>query len=231
MTIEMVADGLGFTEGPAYLPKNGGIFGAVETAEPGVQVIRDGRVDYLADGMEAPNDLVFGPDGRLWVTDTRAEIDFFHPDENKPGWVWAVDTGTGAKELMIESGPVFINGLGFSPDSSRLLVTTTSGAQLWSYRMGATGSPDGRAGAVVCTFEGGWPDGMAVRADGACWVALTGGHRLDLVDETGQILDAAVLPEGALPTNVCLCPDSADEMLVTASFHQALLRILLPQRD
>lgn len=278
MTIEMIADGLGFTEGPAYLPdgrvavvsvshgcvyimdpyggsperidtgggpnglaigsdgsiyvaQNGGIFGAAATAEAGVQIIRDGRVDYLAEGMDAPNDLVFGPDGRLWVTDTRAEIDFFHPDESKPGWVWAVDTATGAKELMIESGPVFINGLGFSPDSTRLLVTTTSGAQLWSYPMCATGSPAGRAGEVVCAFEGGWPDGMAVRADGACWVALTGGHRLDLVGETGQIVDAVVLAEGALPTNVCLRPDSVDEMFVTASFHQALLRIRLPQRE
>jgi gluconolactonase len=71
---------------------------------------------------------------------------------------------------------------------------------------------------------------MAVRADGASWVALTGGHRLDLVGETGQILDSMVLPDGALPTNVCLSPDSADEMLVTASFHQALLRIRLPHR-
>ena len=189
--IEMIADGLGFTEGPAYLPdgrvaavslshgcvyimdprggspewvdtgggpnglaigsdgsiyvaRNGGIFGATAKAEPGVQIIHNGRVDYLAEGMDAPNDLVFGPDGRLWVTDTRAEIDFFHPDESKPGWLWAVDTATGAKELMIESGPVFINGLGFSPDSTRLLVTTTSGAQLWSYPMGATDSPDGK---------------------------------------------------------------------------------------
>ena len=96
--------------------------------------------------------------------------------------------------------------------------------------MGAAGLPDDRAGAVVCAFEGGWPDGMAVRADGTSWVALTGGHRLDLVGEEGEILDAVILADGALPTNVCLCPDSADEMLVTASFHQALLRIRLPHR-
>ncbi len=275
MTIEMIADGLGFTEGPAYLPdgrvavvsvshgcvyimdsgggsperidtggganglrvgsdgsiyvaQNGGNFGADAIAEPGVQVIRDGRVDYLAEGMDAPNDLVFGPDGQLWVTDTRAEMDIFHPDESKPGWLWTVDIATGAKELILESGPVWINGLGFSPDSTRLLVTATSGAQLVRYPMGATGSPDGHAAEVVCTFERGWPAGMAVRADGASWVALTGGDRLDLAGEGGQILDSVVLPHGALPTNVCLCPDSADELLVTAAYQQALLRIRLP---
>jgi len=71
---------------------------------------------------------------------------------------------------------------------------------------------------------------MAVRADGASWVALTGGDRLDLVGETGEILDVMVLPGGTLPTNVCLGPESANELLVTAAFHQALLRIRLPQR-
>ena len=277
MTIETIADGLGFTEGPAYLPdgrvavvsvshgcvyivdsgggprerldtgggpnglcvgsdgtiyvaQNGGNFGADVTAEAGVQVIRDGRVDYLAEGMEAPNNLVFGPDGQLWVSDTRAEMDIFRPDESKPGWVWTVDIATGAKELILESGPVWINGLGFSPDSTRLLVTATSGQQLVRYPMGATASPDGHAGETVCTFEGGWPAGMAVRADGASWVALTAGDRLDLVGETGEILDAVVLPKGALPTNVCLGPGLADELLVTASHRQALLRIRLPHR-
>ena len=275
MTIEMIADGLGFTEGPAYLrdgrvavvsvshgcvyivdpgggsrerldtgggpnglcvgsggtiyvAQNGGNFGADVTAEAGVQVIRDGRVDYLAEGMDAPNDLVFGPDGQLWVSDTRAEMDIFRPDESKPGWVWTVDIATGAKELILGYGPVWINGLGFSPDWTRLLVTATSGQRLVRYPMGATGSPDAHAGEVVCTFEGGWPAGMAVRADGASWVALTGGDRLDLVGEAGEILDAVVLPNGALPTNVCLGPGPADELLVTASYHQALLRIRLP---
>jgi gluconolactonase len=271
MTVELVADGLGFTEGPAWLPEgrvaltsinhgcvyvvdpdggvverivtgggpnglaigsdgamyvaqNGGIFGGSGPAEPGVQVIRDGAVTYLADGMGAPNDVVFGPDGRLWVTDTRCEIDFFHPDETKPGWVWAIDTATGAKELMLDSGPVFINGLGFTPDGARLLVTTTSAAQLVAYSMESLGATQGQ---VVCTFDNGWPDGMAVDPDGNMWVALTGGHRLDCVAPDGQILRKAMLASGALPTNVCLSGERPDELYVTASFHQALVRIRL----
>jgi gluconolactonase len=274
MTIDVVADGLGFTEGPTWLPdgrvaltsishgcvylvepasgvtervetgggpnglalgadgalyvaQNGGIFGGSGPAPPGVQVIRDGSVEYLAEDMDAPNDLVFGPDGRLWVTDTRCEIDFFNPDETKRGWVWAVDTVTGATELMLDWGPVFINGLGFSPDGARLLVTTTCSAQLIAYNVD---SLDATAGDVLCTFENGWPDGMAVGPDGAMWVALTGGHRLDLVAPTGQVLGHAVLPQGALPTNVCFSGARPDELYVTASFHQALLRITLPPR-
>jgi gluconolactonase len=274
VTIEVIADGLGFTEGPVCLPdnriavtsishccvsvvdpaggptdridtgggpnglalgsngdiyvaQNGGIFGASGPAEPGVQVIRDGRVDYLAEGMGAPNDLVIGPDGRLWVTDPRAEIDLTHPDANRPGWVWSVDTATGAKELMLDTGPVFINGLGFSTDGTRLMVTATLAAELWSYPLGQAGKPNKEAAEVLCVFEGGWPDGMAVRPDGSAWVALTGAHRLDLVDERGRIVDAVPLPDGSLPTNVCLGVEWASQLWVTVALHQALLRVSL----
>jgi gluconolactonase len=269
--IEVLADGLGFTEGPALLPdgrlavtsishgcvylvdpdgapaekistggganglavapdgtmfvaQNGGIFGGSGPAPAGVQVICDGRVDYLATGMDAPNDLVFGPDGRLWVTDTRAEIDFFHPQEDKRGWVWSVDIATGAKELVLDDGPVFINGLGFAPAQDRFLVTTTCGAQLWAYPLHRDGRLDATAGSVLHTFARGWPDGMAVRADGASWVALTGGHRLDLIGASGELLSSVGLAEGSLPTNVCL-GRTADELFVSVSFHQALVRI------
>jgi gluconolactonase len=272
VTIQVLADGLGFTEGPVCLPdnrialtsishgcvyvvdpaggptdrietgggpnglalgsggdiyvaQNGGIFGASGPAEPGVQVIRDGRVDYLAAGMDAPNDLAFGPDGRLWVTDTRGEIDFVNSDPGRSGWVWAVDTVTGAKELVLDAGPVFINGLGFSLDGTRLMVTATYGAQLWNYRLGPNGKPDRESAEVLCLFDSGWPDGMAVCPDGSAWVALTGGHRLDRVDEHGHIVDAIALPDGSLPTNVCLAVERANELWVTASFHQALLRV------
>lgn len=276
MSVEILADGLGFTEGPALLPdgrvaltsishgcvyvvdpaggplekiatggganglavapdgtlyvaQNGGIFGGSGPAEPGVQVIQNGRAEYLATGMQAPNDLVMRPDGHIWVTDTRAEIDFFNPQQDKQGWVWNVEVGSGAKQLVLDDGPVFINGLGFTPDDRQLLVTTTCGAQLWNYPITQDGGVDAAAGGVLHTFEGGWPDGMAVCPDGASWVALTGGHRLDLIGATGTRLDSVALADGSLPTNVCL-GRRPGELLVTASFQQALLRVSLEPR-
>src|SRR3984885_7581411 len=217
MRIDVVADGLGFTEGPGWLPdrrgaltsishgrvyivdptgappesidtgggpnglaasaegtlyvaQNGGAWGASGTAEPGVQVITGSHVDYLVEGLGAPNDLTFGPDGRLWITDTRAQFDVSTPDAGLPGHVYATDVHSGDTRVVIGDGPVFINGLGFDHDGSRLLVTVTLSSQLLSYVVAPDGSVD--APETVHTFIDGWPDGMTVSAHGDYWVAL-----------------------------------------------------------
>jgi len=271
MHIDVIADGLGFTEGPVWLPddrvaltsishgcvyivdprdgaleridtgggpnglacsadgtlyvaQNGGAWGASGTAEPGVQVITGSHVDYLVEGLGAPNDLTFGPDGRLWITDTRAEFDVSTPDAGLPGHVYATDVDSGDTRVVIGDGPVFINGLGFDRDGSRLLVTVTLSSQLLSYVI----SPDGAVGApeIVHTFEDGWPDGMTVSAHGDYWVALTAADRIDVVDTWGRRVGEIGLPAGSLPTNVCIGGRRYDELFVTAAHSESLLRIL-----
>jgi gluconolactonase len=267
MHIDVVADGLGFTEGPVWLPdgrvaltsishgcvyivdpsggpleridtgggpnglargadgtlyvaQNGGAWGASGSAEPGVQVITGTHVDYLVEGLGAPNDLTFGPDGRLWITDTRGEFDISTPDAGPPGHVYATDVGSGDTQQVLDNGPVFINGLGFDRDGSRLLVTATLSSQLLSYDAGAFDSPE-----LVHTFADGWPDGMAVSARGDYWVALTAADRIGIVDAAGRRIGEVGLPTGSLATNVCIGGEDSDELFVTAAQSQALLRI------
>jgi gluconolactonase len=271
MHIDVIADGLGFTEGPVWLPddrvaltsishgcvyivdprdgaleridtgggpnglacggdgtlyvaQNGGAWGASGTAEPGVQVITGSHVDYLVEGLGVPNDLTFGPDGRLWITDTRAQFDVSTPDAGLPGHVYATDVDSGDTRVVIDDGPVFINGLGFDRDGSRLLVTATLSSQLLSYVI----SPDGAVGApeIVHTFDDGWPDGMTVSAHGDYWVALTAADRIDVVDTWGRRVGEIGLPAGSLPTNVCIGGRRYDELFVTAAHSESLLRIL-----
>jgi gluconolactonase len=270
MQIDVIADGLGFTEGPVWLPddrvaltsishgcvyivdpadgaleridtgggpnglacspdgtlyvaQNGGAWGASGPAEPGVQVITGGRVDYLVEGLGAPNDLMFGPDGQLWITDTRAEFDTSTPGAGLPGHVYATDVDSGDTRQVIGDGPVFINGLGFTPDGSRLLVTATLSSQLISYAMWPDGTVD--APDIVHTFEDGWPDGMVVSAAGDCWVALTAAERIDVIDAWGRRIAEIALPGGSLPTNVCIGGRRYNELFVTAAQRESLLRI------
>jgi gluconolactonase len=271
MHIELIADGLGFTEGPVWLPddrvaltsishgcvyivdplggpterintgggpnglacsadgilyvaQNGGVWGASGPAEPGVQVIDGTAVDYLVEGLGAPNDLTFGPDGRLWITDTRGEFDTSAPGSGPPGHVYAVNVDSGETQQILDDGPVFINGLGFDRDGARLLVTATLSSQLLSYVI----SPDGGLGTpeIVHTFADGWPDGMTVSARGDYWVALTAADRIDVVDMWGRSVAEIGLPPGSLPTNVCIGGGRSDELFVTAAHSESLLRIV-----
>jgi gluconolactonase len=272
MRIDVIADGLGFTEGPVWLPdgrvaltsishgcvyivdpsggplerihtgggpnglacgddatlyvaQNGGAWGASGPAEPGIQVITGTRVDYLVEGLGAPNDLAFGPEGRRWITDTRGEFDVSTPGAGLPGHVYATDVASGDTQAVVETGPVFINGLGFTRDGRRLLVTATLSSQLLSYLISPSDSVACNLPDVVHTFENGWPDGMTVSTRGDYWVALTAADRIDVVAPAGLRIATIALPPGSLPTNVCIGGQQNDELFVTAADSEGLLRI------
>ncbi|MCW2785995.1 MAG: hypothetical protein JWP74_2512 [Marmoricola sp.] len=268
MKVEVLADGLGFTEGPVALPdgrialtsisegcvftvdpstatveridvgggpnglalgpggelyvaQNGGAWGGSGVAPAGVQVIDNGRVEYLVEGLGAPNDLAIGADGRLWVTDTVAEFPWGEPDQARPGQVFAIDLGTGTASLMLEEGPLFLNGLAFSQGGAELLVTATITAEVLAYTVTPHLLVDPRR---VITFEApANPDGIA-RIEDRYWVALLGADRLDLIDSGGATIASQQLPVGTLPTNVCADHDGAG-LYVTGGFAQALLHL------
>lgn len=273
MDVTLLADGLGFTEGPILLPgnrigvvsmsrgsvlvlgldgvletehhvgggpnglalgpdgdlhiaQNGGIWSAESKAQPGVQVIRDGQVSYIATGMDAPNDLVFGPDGRLWVTDSREEVDFANPDGALPGRVWAVDVATGESELQIE-GPVFVNGLAFSGDGRTLYLTATVSGEITKYDVAQSASWNKQGPPlnerVLHTVRDGHPDGLAVDEAGRLWIATTSGDCIDIVSADGALEGSIGLPPGSMPTNICRGPEA--DFYVTAAKSGAVLRL------
>jgi gluconolactonase len=217
-------------QGTLYVAQNGGVFGASGPAQPGVQVITDGRVEYLVAGMGVPNDLMFGPDGRLWVTDTRHEIDPTTPGDGLPGQVWAVEVSNGHTELIVANGPVFINGLGFTRDGRTLLVTATLAAELLAYEVAPAEEASWREPRLMHAFDNGWPDGMAISARGEAWVALTAADRVDVISGAGERTASIAVPAGSLPTNICIGGGTVDELFVTAAHSESLLRIRLDDR-
>ena len=278
MHIEVIADGLGFTEGPVWLPdgrvaltsinqgcvyvvdpsggpreridtgggpnglacsadgtlyvaQNGGAWGASGPAEAGVQVIAGTSVDYLVEGLGAPNDLMFGPDGRLWVTDTRGEFDIGTPDAGLPGHVYATDIDSGETQQIIDDGPVFINGLGFTRRrlqiacDSHVVVTT---AVLPHPDVGLPGRRRSRTAAHL--------RGRLAGRDGRQRVRRLLGRADRRRQDRDRRRDGSAgreigLPAGSLATNVCIGGQQSDELFVTAAQSQSLLRVRFDDND
>jgi gluconolactonase len=190
-----------------YITQNGGTVGRWRAETMSVPSIQkawpDGRVEIVAtevDGirLQAPNDLTFGPDGRLYFTDPADYL----PDDRRPGRVFVLNPdGTG--ELLEEIPDAYPNGITAEPDGSIVWVE--------SYERGVYRKRPGRPSEQLLQLpERHIPDGLKVAADGNLWISsfLSGG--VDIVAPDGTVVD--FLETGGVPMN---CVFSGTDLLVT----------------
>jgi gluconolactonase len=204
-------------DGALLVTQNGGMT-QERRVQPGIQrVDHNGNVTMLAtsvDGrdLDAPNDLAFDPDGRLWFTDPRGLPD---PTRNsQPGRVFVLDVRTGEGELVVEVGPAYPNGIAFLADAT--LVWTES----FSRRVMAL--VDGKPEVVLELPDRHFPDGCCVGADGQLYVAATFGHCVDVIAD-GVIVDRLECGDG-MATNCCF---GGTDLYVTESRHGTVWRYAL----
>ena len=140
-----------------------------QSAVPGIQRVRaDGTVEQLASNLAGfplagPNDLAFGPDGRLWFTDSGTEGDDRYA-EQQPGRLYVLDA-SGGGELVIERPGVYPNGIAFDAQG-RLYWTESMGHRVCRLE-------NGEATTFAQLSDGHVPDGMAFAADGRLFVCTT----------------------------------------------------------
>jgi gluconolactonase len=204
--------------GRLWVTQNGGM-SRRNRATAGIQRVdpATGEVAYVVTEvagltLDAPNDLAFGPDGRLWFTDPRGAS---NPARNDlPGRIFVLDPATGEGELVVELGPVFPNGIGFLAD----------GTLIWdeSFTRRVVALVDGRQEVLVTLPERHFPDGFCVGADGTLYVASTYGHCVSVVVD-GELVDRLVCGDG-MPTNCCF---GGTDLYVTESRHGTLWRFAL----
>ncbi len=147
-----------------------------------------------------PNDLCFGPDGALYVTDSGILVGDFLID-GKPiegaenvtteGIVFRFDPRTGEATLLDE-GLGFTNGIAFGPEGLLYANETLTG-NIYRYRIedGRLGRASARCSATSTirpTTEPGLhgPDGMAFSSDGRLWVAVFGQGDMTVLDPRRQ---------------------------------------------
>ena len=200
-------------DGSLWVTQNGGMAdrAVVEPharRTPGLQRVRgDGVAVVITEAagfrLGAPNDLAFGPDGRLYFTDPNGPAT---TENTNPGRIFVLDIETGATDLVAEVGPVFPNGIAFSP-SGALLYTE-------SFTRRVMVLVDGKPEALCELPERHFPDGFAVADDGTLAVATTYSGGVDLVSRDGAILDHLPVLEGGMVTN---CAFAGTRLYITES--------------
>jgi gluconolactonase len=174
----------------------------------GIQRVQpDGSVELLfaevaGYPLYGPNDLAFGPDGRLWFTESGSEQDFRF-DVRSPGRLFAVGL-SGAGEMLAELPDVYPNGIAF--DAGQRLYWTESMQHRVCRLVG--GKP-----VTFCQLpDSHVPDGMAFAADGRLFVATTVSQGVTVVSPDGMVLEEIRLGEHA--TN---CIFDGSDLYVTAT--------------
>lgn len=182
------------TDGALYVTQGGNVPGSGDgSAVSGIQrALPDGTVELLFSEVAGytlygPNDLAFGPDGRLYFTESGSEQDFRF-DVRSPGRLFAVDAAGGG-EMLLERPDVYPNGIGF--DARQQLYWTESAAHRVC-RM-----EDGKPVTFCQLSDDHVPDGMAFAADGRLFVCTTVSGGVTVVSPDGEVLEEIHLGEHA----------------------------------
>jgi gluconolactonase len=217
--------------------KSGFIWVAESCSSALLRISLDGNVDVVATACGGepflwPNDLCFGPDGAVYMTDSGVRVrDFKIGTGHRPdyetveldGRVYRIDPQTG-QVRQLDRGLRFTNGIAFGPDGNLYVAETLTGT-VYRYSWCGEGqfgprecfgnsNPDRTAG-----FQG--PDGMAFSKDGRLYVAVFGRGRVTVMGSDGSVLEH-IPTLGQRPTNVAFGLPGDKRIYVTENEFGAL---------
>jgi gluconolactonase len=210
-------------DGAMYVCNNGGCFswdevmgltipGAVPDAWEGGSIQRvdlatgDVTTLYTASSsgpLRAPNDLVFDGHGGFWFTDHGVRQE---RSSDRTGIHYALADGTRCEEVVFPMDAP--NGVGLSPDGSRVYAAETHTGRVFWWQVGAPGeivrdSPIGNGGHLLAGLAGmQLLDSLAVDAEGWVCVGTLVNGGITAISPDGETVEHTPLAD-PLVTNVC----------------------------
>jgi gluconolactonase len=168
-----------------------------------------GKVEDLytaCDGrpLRGPNDIVFDRTGGFWFTDHGK---LRERDRDRTGVLYARPDGSMIREVIFPmDGP---NGIGLSPDDSRLYVAETHTGRVWAWDLSGPGQVAGGVGFGPGggTLLAGLPgfqlfDSLAVDGAGNVCVATLVNGGITVISPDGLSIEHVAMPD-PITTNIC----------------------------
>lgn len=173
-----------------------------------------------------PNDLCFGPDGKLYFTDSGVTFLDFAPGgvvvENYlsltyDGRVYRMDVDTYELETLA-TGIKFTNGLAFGPGDKHLYVAETITGDIirYDWSPAGLGAPEIFGNTIAPDAPEGikGPDGMAFDTSGNLYVAVFAQGDVTVLAPDGRV-KRRIKTDGIAPTNLAFGPDGEKRIYVT----------------
>ena len=201
------------------VPRRRGVGGIVLHADGGVVVsgrdlshVRSGESRTIYRAVDAPrwNDIFADAAGRIYAGTLRF-APFAKGDVQEPGALFRIDAE--GEATLLYGDVALSNGIGFSPDQSRLYHSDSARAHVIVHDIAGDVVSNRR---VFARLPKGAPDGLCVDQEGGVWVAAYGAARVLRFGPDGALEFEIELPEPRV-TSVCFGGvDLRDLYVVTA---------------
>ncbi|WP_245607018.1 SMP-30/gluconolactonase/LRE family protein [Pseudonocardia spinosispora] len=191
------------------------------------RVTLDGEVTDLytevdGRGLRGPNDIVFDTDGGFWFTDLGKRRE---RDSDTGALYYATPDGRSITEVV---HPLTTpNGVGLSPDGSRLYVAETGPGRVWEWEVTGPGKlgplgglPRSPGGAGLLHGFDGFQllDSLAVDGEGNVCVATLVTGAVSVIAPDGTLLRQVAVPDpDEYVTNICFAGAGSRTAWITSS--------------
>lgn len=208
-----------------------------------LRVTMSGEITEISRGSSKlpfllPNDLCFGPDGAIYMTDSGMLLEDMRAlttplgayDLDYDGRVFRIDPHTGTCDL-IDRGFRLTNGIAFGAQGNDLYVAETLTGNIYRYEIVNGKSVEERkifANVMIKPpIEHGrvaGPDGMAFDQEGNLYVSVLIQGDITVIDPSGNVKNR-IKTSGILPTNLAFDRPGSKRILVTEAEKNQLLLI------